>query len=310
MKKEIKLSEISQKLNISKSTVSKALNNKGGVDPATKQEIINCARKFGYFYNHTDKTQVNILIPARFKNHCAYIQNIFKEKNLNAKCGIYTNYIDYLQTLNTLKKSDCDILLIYPCQNGDNQILKTLTKKFAVWFICDVINIENTFYFGNNPKSSANLLINEFSKSNHTAPAFIVFEDEFIYKITTATILSALNKKYIRPACVINLNGKGIVSDAVIARRINTVKNFDSVYCSAKIVGQTFGALKKLSKTDIPVFAFDETQILLNCIETAAKNAENYILNNTFPICKYNINKPDLLSKTELWASCSQIRER
>lgn len=289
MKKEINLSEISQKLNLSKSTISKALNNKGGVSGKTKQDIIDCARKLGYFYTHTDKANVNILIPARFKKYCTKIQNLFKKKNIVAKCGIYSTCEDYVSCLEALKKSDCNILILYPLNDVGMHILKNIEKKCAVWFVYNLINLENTFYFGNNPKNTGVALANEFIGLNSKRPVFVLYETELTAKISTASFYDTLVLHKIFPVSVVNLTSKTMISDALIARTLKNINDFDSIYCSAQLSGFIDGAIKKLGKQNVCVFTYNETEHLMSALEAAAENAERYLLYGDFPICKYNL---------------------
>ena len=70
-KKEVRLSDIAEKLKISTVTVSKALSNKDGVGDQLREEIKKLALEMGYKFKNTSAAKnmtgnIGIVIPARF----------------------------------------------------------------------------------------------------------------------------------------------------------------------------------------------------------------------------------------------------
>ena len=70
-KKQVRLSDIAEKLNISTVTVSKALSNKEGVGDELRDQIKKLASQMGYKFKSTAATSgttgnIGIIIPARF----------------------------------------------------------------------------------------------------------------------------------------------------------------------------------------------------------------------------------------------------
>ena len=287
MKREVKLSEISKKLGLSKSTVCKALNNKAGVDKNTKDTVIKCARKMGYLYENSDSEKVFVLLPLRCRELCKYFQDAFAKKGITAKCAVYLNDTDYMQNLLLIAKSSYDIVIVYPCAGQDVQVLKRIAKKSAVWFTGDVVNIENTFYFGLNPIKEAEMIAQKFLCSNKKRPVFIQHGSEAVSRKILGIFAGILKENGIKPAYMLNFDEKDLLSAPIMARKLGRIDSFDSVYCNKKDLTYVGGALKKLGKGDLPVFCVDEIQNLKLASDLAAENAKKYIDCGEYPMCKY-----------------------
>ena len=89
-KKQVRLSDIAEKLNISTVTVSKALANKEGVGDELREQIKALATEMGYKFKSTaagvagSTGNIGIVIPARFFSPDAsfywYIFNHLRQK--------------------------------------------------------------------------------------------------------------------------------------------------------------------------------------------------------------------------------------
>lgn len=90
----VKLVDIAKKLNVSTSTVSKALNNRSGVNPQLRKKIIEVAKEMGYEGNifaqslRTKKTSIIGLIIPDVSNYffgklVMSIEKILYDRNYN-----------------------------------------------------------------------------------------------------------------------------------------------------------------------------------------------------------------------------------
>jgi LacI family transcriptional regulator len=101
MKKNIKMSDIAQVLNVSNVTVSKALADKDGVSEELRAKIKQLASEMGYSYNSTAKSlkdgrtyNIGIVVPERFLGqtmsfYWVLYQNISKELLKKNYYGIF-----------------------------------------------------------------------------------------------------------------------------------------------------------------------------------------------------------------------------
>ncbi len=101
MKKNVKMSDIAQKLNVSNVTVSKALADKDGVSEELRAKIKQLANEMGYSYNSMAKSlkdgktyNIGIVVPERFLGqtmsfYWVLYQNISKELLKKNYYGIF-----------------------------------------------------------------------------------------------------------------------------------------------------------------------------------------------------------------------------
>jgi LacI family transcriptional regulator len=101
MKKNVKMADIAQKLNVSNVTVSKALADKDGVGDELRAKIKQLANEMGYSYNSVAKSlkdgrtyNIGIVVPDRFLGktmsfYWVLYQNISKELLKRNYYGIF-----------------------------------------------------------------------------------------------------------------------------------------------------------------------------------------------------------------------------
>ena len=287
MKTKPTISEIAEKLSVSKTTVSKALNNKPGLKQETKDKIINYANLRGYTFPDIDKTDIVIMLPVRYKNLCSSVQKQCRLLKLSARCGVYNSENEYLKFIKGIYKIKPKITAIYPISPLPEEEIKKLSQKFSIWFIGDILNIENTFYFGTNPISEAEKLSESFIASGCANPLFIHSRKSIINSIRTKKFAENLKIKKIYPSGQIFCNK---ISSSLLAHTIEKKKSrsFDSIYFGDELCEFSESALSKLSIKEIPVFKYDDAKTLINNIFNMLIFAKDYIENKNYPPCKYN----------------------
>lgn len=276
-------------MQISKSTVSKALGNKPGVDGETKKTILKYARSEGYF-SQTAQYDILLVLPARYKNLCALFQKMLNEAGLEAKCSVYFSEEEYLKILNDAVKNPPCVLALYPLHlpNGES-----LIKKIDdVWFVGDLLNIENTFYFGAHPEKDAKRLAETFIKSKKTAPIFVNSHKSVVNSRRSEIFARRLAEENIYNIANISLENEQMISAPVLARKLSRFcNNADSVYFGDEVCDLAEKALKKLGAEKMEVFSYNDEEVLKNAVALLIKNAKTFIENGDYPVCKYNFVK-------------------
>ena len=102
----VTIKDIAEKAEVSISTVSKSLNDKGGVSPHTRQKILNIAKEMGYFSFHSQanlKTHNIAFIMSR--HHIPIFNNPFYTRVI-AGVEIEVETYDYNLLFSTIKLED------------------------------------------------------------------------------------------------------------------------------------------------------------------------------------------------------------
>lgn len=121
--KVVKMQDIANKLNVSTVTISKALNDKGGVSLALQHKIRSTAEEMGYKINRAARTMktglkynVGIVIPSYFFNktnsfYLYYLRCLLDELNQHDYYGM-VQFIDQEQRLNLILPKFCEERLV------------------------------------------------------------------------------------------------------------------------------------------------------------------------------------------------------
>lgn len=287
MKNKTGVSEIARQLNLSKATVSKALANKPGVSEKTKKDIFKYALSVGFSEKGTKDIDVSFVLPEKYKAVYQKILKKCKENEVNAECMMYLSEEDYIKVLKRLLKKRPYLLVICPFQTSES--INIIKKLGDVWFIGDLFNIENTFYFGKNPVKDGLALAEKFVKSEKKKPIFITRYKSVINSRRAEVFAFCLSKHGIFPVKQIVFDEKRELSAPVVARKIAPfIEKADSVFCSdgAKSLVET--ALKKLKREDIEVFSFEDSKDTDFGIEKLVKSIKDFKTYGEYPLSKYN----------------------
>ncbi len=286
MKSKISISEIARRMNYSKSTVSKALGDKPGVDEETKKNILKYAKSVGYFSGEATKDIV-LMIPERYKAMCSLFQKMLNDSGLLAKCGIYSGKEEYIKILKELAKNPPSLLVIMPTHTEGEE---NLLKKFKdIWFIGDMINLENSFYFGINPLNEGQMLAEKFILSGRKAPVFVHSYKSVINSKRSEIFARLIAGENIYNTANLMLDDASLLSVPFVARRLSKViKDADSIYCGDEIYIQVKKALLKLEKKDVEVFYYKDDETLKRSVLLLAECAKKYLEDCDYPCCKYN----------------------
>lgn len=130
MQKRVSVKDIAQKLNISLSTVHKALTGKGGISEQRRKQVIEAAQEMGYVVNSVAQTlarkdiNIGILMPSKWQDYFAgmkagieeEIENLQKYKVRGMFYYLSSDFseVDAEKALEWIKKQSIDVLIYCP----------------------------------------------------------------------------------------------------------------------------------------------------------------------------------------------------
>ncbi len=287
MKNKMGVSEIARQLNLSKATVSKALANKPGVSEKTKKDILKYALSVGFSDKDTKDIDVSFVLPEKYKAVYSDILKKCKEEKISAECMMYLSEEDYLKVLKGLLKKKSKLFVICPLQTSES--INIIKRLGDVWFVGDMLNIENTFYFGKNPIKDGCSLAEEFIKSEKKKPLFITRYKSVINARRAEVFAFCLAKCGIYPVKHMIFDEKTELSAPFLARKIAPIAlKTDSVFCADESSSVVLSALKKLKREDIKVFSFEDSKDAEISIEKLVKSIKDFKNYGEYPLSKYN----------------------
>lgn len=130
MQKSVSVKDIAQKLNISLSTVHKALTGKGGISEQRRKEVIEAAQEMGYVVNSVAQTlarkdiNIGIFMPLKWQDYFAQMKaGMEKEIDNLQKYKVHGRFYyfssdfskeDSEKALEWIKKQSIDVLIYCP----------------------------------------------------------------------------------------------------------------------------------------------------------------------------------------------------
>ena len=130
MQKRVSVKDIAQKLNISLSTVHKALTGKGGISEQRRKQVIKAAQEMGYVVNSVAQTlarkdiNIGILMPSKWQDYFAGMKAGIEEEIENLQKYKVRGMFYYLSSdfskedaekaLEWIKKQSIEVLIYCP----------------------------------------------------------------------------------------------------------------------------------------------------------------------------------------------------
>jgi DNA-binding LacI/PurR family transcriptional regulator len=194
------MNDIAEALNISKSTVSRALRNKPGVNPRLREEIFKMAQDLNYPFKlpkHQEFNRVGIIIPdfsnAFFSTVCYGIQSVFRANGYLAYVvstdedwELERDYVHFLV------REEVEGLIIAPTRNTE-KIYKDLNSVPMVFFDRhpDSLNVQSVLVDNKDIMFQALRYLVEVGHKN----ICFVSGDDLLYtgRLRTAGFLEALD---------------------------------------------------------------------------------------------------------------------
>lgn len=272
---------ISRQTNVSKSTVSKALNNCGGVDPQTKEAILKTARELQYTpiqkirmgIKKTDWT-IGVVIPANPQYFWGDVIEGIKNgalqyPDIQVVFSLFSNLLseqDTLYCLEYMQDLHVDLLIVTPPASSIiHRKLDEIALTTPIVCLSETAEIPFIFYVGANfyqdgvllARASAQILQKHANilHINHVSLPMVKQRDDGFYKETASLVPHV---KWVGDVQTDQLPVS--VFSAQLARILHEQYNglFQSVYVSQGHLPQVCLALNKLKLSErIAVFGYE-----------------------------------------------------
>ncbi len=315
MSKKVTIERIANELGVSKTTVSKAINNCPGINSDTKRTVMQAVSKYGYLPLRPAQDIAVILpsVPDYFWGSLR--KNLFeysKASKIACKFYVYPNLHDTNDALRCINQATEEgasaLILASPDSYEIRKVLESISERILIIFIEEFLDIKNTFCICENSFSEGYALaekyIYDFPDSEYFA--LLRITDFYTEKTRVSGFLQALkdNKKILLHD--IKTDSSTHTQSAWIARELSkTEKLPDCILCPSGNLSRAALAVKKLrAKKVIHCIGFDIntksenntygdilTHILIQDLNSQAKKAiecaEGFIKENIFPDKKY-----------------------
>lgn len=249
---------ISEELNVSKTTVSRVLNNCGGVEYATKEKILELAVKYGYKRYLT--ADVGIVMPKNPKYfwNGLYRNTVrsFRDAGYNVSAFVYSslNYEeDALVCLSNALESNISVLIAaLPDTPRVREIIEKHSGKMLIILLEEFFDAVNTFYVGNDDEKTGYGLTSAYMDAYPERRRFaaILTTEHQNMKIRCKGFERAVREKggtfrYVR------ISEYDKLLHAHAARELYKIKDeIDCVFCPDGIMNEIGHAIYKLNVGD------------------------------------------------------------
>ncbi len=301
MKKD-QISKVAEKVGVSKSLVSRAVNHCPEVSSDLREKILNAAKEEGFVSRKANNGgEVYVILPDTpaffWRSVLQSLFDEFKKRDIKAKYNVYSKLgdkapvEDYLDEAEAHNASAVVICAKYDTLDGR---LSELSKKCAVFSFLENTEAKNVFYIGSDRIADGRLLGEWFLKNHKNADRVVIIGND---ELRLCGLLAALPS--IEAAI---LSGESNQTAAELARDLNEIykrEGFDAVVCLDGTTARLAIALKKC-KVDVPFYGFESVlidsrypcpvgEIHQNIAGSSQKLAElikNYIESRLFPNSK------------------------
>ncbi len=311
MNKKVTLDFLANELNISKTTVSKAVNNCPGIKSETKSLVLNAAKHYGYSFMKPAQKVAVVLpsVPDYFWGKALkYIDAYNKEMKIDCKYYIYNNLSDgetVAQYIDSVIDEKASVLIIAaPDFPETRKQLEKISGKMLVILLEEFLEIKNAFYVGQDSFTESFKLCERYLTANQNAKSFSIikstgFENENIRIEGFTKCLKEHNISY----SFIESDPSFKAQAAFIAGRLSEAKALpDCVFCPSGNTENTCLAIKKLKAfKKIDCIGFDINpkkaefisefivmQNIKKLSKTATELAKDFLDKSKFPQNKYN----------------------
>ncbi len=310
---KITMADLANKLNVSKTTVSKALNNCPGISPKTKHMIIEAASGCGYISKQTKRAEcrVSVVLPSSpdyfWGSLRKKIDSCSKETNIKWSNYVYPDLFDgfgALHCINQALSEDISVLILaVPDLPEIRKKLEEVANDILIILVEEFIDIKNVFYVGENSFSQGYFIGERYIKAYPDSTRFALLHSTDFYteKKRIEGFMAALNDYNKEMILDIIGNSETKSKSAHIARQLADLKVLpDCIFCPSGDILYAAGSVKKLNN-NIHCIGFDLhtktdsnikyiTDLFLQDIDSYAQKAweytEKFLNYSTFPECK------------------------
>lgn len=260
---------ISQELNISKATISRALNNCSGVDVLTKEKIMEAALKYGY--KSVKSSDVGIVMPSTptyfWKPFCDGLIKKIKSENTDCSAFLYSslaNESDALKCITDATESDISVLIaVAPCTEEIRNLLQKNADKMLIILLDEELCVTNSFYVGENSYQNGYIMAKKYGEEYPDNKKFAIIRQTTKSGVVQKRIngfLAALAKEGINDVLCVDVSYTKNIMSTIIAREIAKCGNdINCVFCPDGITAQVCLAICKIKAHNIHCIGFESS---------------------------------------------------
>lgn len=313
MEKKESLRSMSRQLGLSHTTVFRALNSCGNVDPATADLVRRFALEEEYRVPERNKPKCVLVLPA--KPECfwgKYRTRLWEMlKDLPIRFFLYSSLTDG----NGFRSAFSHACSLNPAlavvAATDRPAIREVLKEasFPIFFASESIPMINSFYFGSDPFADGYALGQAFSSRFPHCRSILCFHSE-----GSSSLAKQRTEGFRRGAPQLRLIRTHTVectskpyAASLLARSLAEAPSFDCVFCDTGILSELCLALNKCRiPPSIPCVGFEDSpalesyrkngrnlltssQNLEGQVELCAKAVRNFLSTSNFPTQKNSV---------------------
>ncbi len=264
-----KIKQISQLTNLSESTIKRALGNYSGINPKTKQRVIDAANSLNYRVRIKD-ADIGVIIP----DVPTYFWGEIKKNIMERAKGVslefkyfhfsdINNEKDALNCIDTAEKSG--ILALIICAPNTERLRKRLTElanKILVILLEEYLEVPNTCFVGEASYNEGYKLANlYFDKYRDKKSVLVITNSNNSSKRRVDGFCDAVLDRGNILITKLSINADGLENAKVapVARQLQEyMDKIDCIYCPIGNLKTIDSALEKLNgKNSIDIMGFD-----------------------------------------------------
>lgn len=251
----INVKKLSESLQISSSTVSKALNNCFGVDSATRSRVLHAAADFGYISEKRRTSQeVFCILPDSPSYFWRPLFQGLCSDGYPCRCHILSTLSDEslaLEYLRLAKEGGAKVLIVsLPMTEKIRAALEEYAEHALVILLTQFGDVKNTVYVGEDARQTGWLLGEAYLKNLSRFSRIILLESPAAWKDSRRSdgFLERVLPEGIKCIGRIKLPDTGPALASRLARELSArfSDEFDCVYCNNGLLYHVALALEKL----------------------------------------------------------------
>lgn len=315
--KKVTLDDISRELNVSKTTVSKAINDCPGIHACTKTKIMETVSRYGYSVSRP-AGKIAVVLPASpsyfWGNLRKEISARAKKANISCTYYVYQNLYDgsgALGCVNQALLSGASVIIsALPDTEEIVSTLESTANEKLIILLEQYLDIKNAFFIGENSYQKGYELGKEYIKTHpdYKSVSIIRTTNYKTENLRVDGFLKAINETGEKKVFDITVSTQSKNRASLIARELDRLNEcVQCIFCPSGNSAEAVLAVKKLkAEQRIYCIGFDTNDKMLSNIQTekltvlAKQNitefakssfeyAEKFVKDATFPNtkCKY-----------------------
>lgn len=263
--KPVTIKAIAERVGLSLSAVSKALNNYPDINEDTRKIVIDTALKMGYSPNLIAQSLVN-----KTSNSIGVIvrdiSTIYGEllKPLSQE-ALKHNLILIMADSNRDREleeryirqmigSRVKALIIAPVSNDISRIKQLVNSQMPVIYLGGMVNDEEENFVCADAELNAKITMNYLFSLGHEQIAFVsCTRSSTSYRIRYQTYISMMNERNLKPEVFIDSDGSDLIKTGYrqTKRLLEVTAGVSAVYCATDLIA--IGAIKAINEADLRI---------------------------------------------------------